>query len=190
MKNKQAVYTISIVMVLICALFFFRCKHEEHGSHSEDHAVSEHKDSEHAKEETGHKDDDGDHDGHDHNESSGTGKAVLKADEKKGIQLSEKALETIGIKVKILSRFRAGAANRYNVPSASLVYYEDKSGIYIRRGPWFNLIDVKIIKKGRKITTIRTSGAAMGDLIVVHGSALMRLAQLEAFGASGHGHVH
>ncbi|MCP4137405.1 MAG: hypothetical protein GY754_40940, partial [bacterium] len=157
--------------------------HDDEHDKEEKHADSH-------KDEHGHDNDDHDaEDGHEEQSNVGEGKAVTKADEKLGIQLSDRALKTIGVQTRPVSKIKALKGNRYQVPAASLVYYEDKAAVYIKRDGWYTLVNCSTVTSGGK-TAIISARLRRNDHLVTAGAALLRLAHLEAFGASGHGHGH
>jgi hypothetical protein len=116
-------------------------------------------------------------------------KAVLKSDDKKGIILSKEAVKSLQLKSQKAVFFYHDKSS-YIVPNKSLVFYEDKVCIYYKRGQWYNFSNVYIIKRYKTKTYIRINHLKRNDLIVIKGANLLRLAYLDAFGASGHGHVH
>ena len=128
---------------------------------------------------------------HSHNAEKKLGgeKAVTKADEQKGIKLASHSINLLKIKTVLLQKF---ATNQYvyQIPKSSLVYFEDKVGIYYKRGEWYNLKGVKIHSNTGSTVAISTKYLLNIDQLVVSGVPLLRLAHLEAFGASGEGHGH
>ena len=171
--------------------------HEGHDHGTEDAEKTDHREadphnheSDHTEEKDGHddKEDDHGHHGHGHDDHDEEG-AITAKDEKLGIQLLPEAVETIGLKTRSLRKFRR-APGTYVIPPQSLISYEYEEGIYIKRGPWYNLIPVKKLTRGRGGITIRSPHLRASDHLIIEGAALLRLAHLEAFGASGDGHGH
>lgn len=154
---------------------------EEHGDHDD-----EHKEGEHSGESAGHHEE---AEGHEEAErpSVGAGKAVEAADEHDGIKLSEKTIQFFKI------RFEKPAINGQvvtSLPSALIDTVNDTS-IYRRRAGWIKEIKVAVIN--RKLGQFRLIGKEAlnpDDEIVVEKAAIVKLAALEASGASGDGHGH
>lgn len=168
----------------------------KHLKQEDAHSPEEHQHN-HDESEKNHNETDGeqDHANHEHNEKSDRalskdGTAVIRASKKQGIQLSAKAQKTIGIRLQPLTQQKKSTGNEYLVPRQSLVYYEHSVGLYLKRGNWFNLQAVTVIRQNKKNIRIKAALLKPGDLIVIKGAPLLRLAHLEAFGASGHGHGH
>ena len=76
------------------------------------------------------------------------------------------------------------------VLASALVTFQDKSGVYKRSGDWFEMISVKVVKKGRYSVEIGADSLSQGDEIVDRGAALLRVAHLQASGQGGQGHIH
>lgn len=110
----------------------------------------------------------------------GEGKAIVAADAKTGLKLSEAAAKTLGLKTMEAAR---------RVPASALVYFHDEVGVYRLRGGWYKLVEVEIVSKGREVV-IETDELKPGDRIVVAGAALLRVAELDAFGGEEAGHGH
>ena len=104
-------------------------------------------------------------------------KGVLEAVPEKGIRLSEKALKTLEISAAPLD-----GASSHRIPTTALVYYQDHVGVYRLRNGWYKLIEVKIEDKSPKSTLVRSAGLKPDDEIVVTGVALLRVAEMDAFG--------
>ncbi len=153
---------------------------EEHGKdHDQEHSNKDsHKDEEHSDEH-----------GHQEETKFGDGKATTKADEKKGIQLANHVIELLKIETKPLRKY-SSAKYDYRVPKSSLVYFEDNVAIYYKRENWYNLRNVKIRSERGSTVLIFTKHLRKTDHLVINGVPLLRLAHLEAFGASGEGHGH
>lgn len=130
------------------------------------------------------------HDGHAHSGLSTDKAAVIRASKKLGIQLSGKAQKIIGIKLKPVIHLKESAGHEFLVPRQSLVFYEHAVGLYMKRDNWFNMLNVIVIKQKKNYIHIKAPLLRRRDFIVIKGVPLLRLAHLEAFGASGHGHGH
>lgn len=86
----------------------------------------------------------------------GPGKAVEAFDETKGIKLSEKAMKNLEIQTKKVSSAL--------VPSNAILTIKDKTSVFVKTDGWFRMISTKEVKSG--------------DDVVVHGAALLRVAQI------------
>lgn len=145
---------------------------DEHHDHDE---KSEHKnknqDDEHNHDAKSEHDDHDEHSEHGEEEEStggvGPGNAVTAADEHDGIKLSDKAQNAIGLKTET---FTGG-----DVMKSALVFHQDKVSVYRFKDGWFKMIPVTDLKAG--------------DQVVVSGTALLRVAELDAFSTeTGHSH--
>lgn len=103
----------------------------------------------------------------------GPEKAITNANKSDGFKLSEIAVKKLEIKTfKILSK------DFIKVPTTSLVFFQSEVGIYRVRSGWYRLIPIKILNKGTSETTIASSEIKNEDEVVIHGSDLLRLADL------------
>ena len=170
MNNLKQVSSTATALFILCICVLVQCGGDEHHN-DRDHA-GEHTHAE--KHEPG---------------NYGKGMAVTVADREKGIQLSLKSLRTTGIATASLSIYRI-AGSRYRVPNEALIHYEDRTEIYLLRDGWFMPSPVTAVHETAGISIITISAPKATDRIVIKKTAIVRLAQLEAFGASGHGHGH
>ncbi len=137
--------------------------HEKHDEHAEDKSEGGHGDEE---ESTG---------------GVGPNNAVTAADEHDGIKLSEKAIQTIGLKTEIW--------NGESVSGQTIVYHQDKTSVYRLKDGWYKLVPVTIISKADNLVHITATELVSGDLIATSGVALLRVAELDAFsGEVEHSH--
>lgn len=103
----------------------------------------------------------------------GPDKAITNANKADGFKLSTIAFKKLEIKTsKIQSK------NSIKVPSSSLVFFQSDVGIYRARSGWFKLIPIKILNKSNGEVTITSSEIKNEDEVVVNGSDLLRLADL------------
>jgi len=103
----------------------------------------------------------------------GPGKAVEAVDPKSGIKLSEKARKMLEIQVqKVIS------TKELTVPRSAILMIQAKSAVYVLREGWFKLIDISAqdLKNGN--FRVSSNEIKQGDEIVTHGSALIRVAQM------------
>lgn len=106
------------------------------------------------------------------------GKAVYETSTELGMKLTDKALVNIEVKTMGLISDREA-----KVPSESLVYFQDYVGVYRLRDGWWKLIKVSIKSKALNFSVIQSNDLKAQDQIVVHGADLMRVSELDAFGA-------
>ena len=104
-------------------------------------------------------------------------KAVVESSVSQGIRLSDKARATLAIQNTRLTWRISGP-----VPAGSLVHYQDKVGVYRHRKGWFKLVEVSVISVSASRVTIRSEDLDTGDDVVVSGVALLRVADMQAFG--------
>lgn len=148
-------------------------KHSDGDKHAEGdkHADGEKHDEKGAKEEAA-------------NPNVGAGKAVEAIDHDKGMKLSAKAAATLGVKTAPVA-----GSDPYRVQAASLVFFQDEVGVYRLRDGWLKLIEVQVVEKSKKDAVVRTREMKRGDQIVVAGTALIRVTELDlSSGDVGHGH--
>lgn len=179
--------------------------HEDHGDHGdreghekhdsrrgEDSPVSE----EHRHAEAGSADDDH---GHGHEDESGgsvgPGKAVRAADETTGIELAPAAIARLNIQTTPLRSFQASSTTEFLIPQQALIRYEDKAEIFVQIGTRLRPTDVRVLAASGDHVRIKTNGSAavagwQDAALVTRNAPFVRLAYLEAFGASGSGHGH
>ena len=164
-----------------------------HSDHKErEHAHDDHEGGEDAHEEQGdHKNSEEEHvhGEAEHEESSfGEGKGILEV--KKGgkkFKLAENVIKTLNIQSVKIGPLSEGAID---VPATTVVDFQDEFGVYLQKGRWFELIEVKVLRRNKKTVTIVSKELAEADEIVNEGLALLRVAHLQASGQGGKGHAH
>lgn len=163
--------------------------------HAKDNQPAEnHGDEEEHEEGEGHEGEEGGHheEGEGHREeeeesssSVGPENAVTAANPEAGLQLSDEAFKTLGIKTQPLP-----ADNIF--PKQAIVYFKDETGVYRLRDGWYKLIEGEAESQGNRVrfTPHKRQDLRAGDQIVVDGVPLLRVAELDAFssGDAGHGH--
>lgn len=159
-------------------------ENEEHDDHEEHEEHEEH----------------GEHDDHGHghgsSQTAGPGMAVVAADEELGIELSPVALERLGVQFTPLSNFRGSdGAREFSVPTMTLVLFEDQAQIFVRDRERIRPYSIRILSRSGDRSRVRVVDPVFANLtesadLVTGEAALVRLAYLEAFGASGSGHGH
>lgn len=163
-----------------------RSDHKEHKNDHNDHDKhNNHNHSDNDKKLNKHSD----HKEQDHkNEKFGEGKGIIEVkDGGKKFRLSKEAMKTLKLETV---RLDASSKGVYEVPSKSVVSYQEHNGVYRRQGLWFEMITVEIIKRGKHESQIKSNQLLQDDLVVSEGVGLLRIAHLEASGQGGKGHVH
>lgn len=120
--------------------------------------------------------------------SVGPGKAITAISEKEGFQLSEKAQRRLNLRFLTLAQ-----SEPYRLPAQALVYSQFEVGVYRLRQGWFKFVEVEKISSPQPSSaslSIRSSELQAGDQIVIQGTGLVRVADLEAFGGHEGGHDH
>ena len=115
----------------------------------------------------------------------GVGKAIVAASRKTGIQLSEKAVKSLG-----LSYTKLEGGSPFKVPLKCVVFFQKEVGIYRFKNGRYKLVEVELLSKTSTEATVKASELTSGDQIVKDGVPLLRAAELEAWGGSGDGHGH
>lgn len=113
--------------------------------------------------------------------------AMAGADHHIGIRLSDQAIQRLGIQTHKI------ATLPLKIPRSSLVFFQEDIGVYRLRKGWFKLVELKNFSPSPTgIHFIPTDSAEfkIGDHIVVSGAALLRVAELDAFGGGEEGHGH
>lgn len=131
------------------------------------------------------------HDEHKHDGSFGKNKAIQAVDEHGyRFKLSQAAISRLGIASKVVEARQNGSYFLLTVSEKSLVFSRNDIGLYGRQGQWFQFLAVELISSQDKHYQIRLKGLEPGYELVTEGVALLRVAQLEAMGKGGKGHVH
>jgi len=105
------------------------------------------------------------------------GKAVFEISPETGMKMNEVALKNIEVQIR-----KSAGGEQQLLPKSALVFYQDKIGIYRLRDGWFKLVEVKVIRRDEKTATIQLKDSNSNDQIVISGGALMRVAEMDAFG--------
>lgn len=127
--------------------------------------------------------------------NAGPGMAVRAADETAGIELAPAAIARLNIQTTPLRSFQVSSITEYLIPQQALIYYEDKAAIFVQSGTRLRPTEVRVLAVYGDQVRIKTIGsvAVIGlrdAALVTHNAPFVRLAYLEAFGASGSGHGH
>lgn len=181
MKKISLIVLIPVLLACACQKGAHTHSHEK--EHDHDHAEKNHHEAGHeqGKEHSDEKN-------HDHEEAShvGPGFAVVKADHENGLQLSDVALKTIGVKTMPVE------GNTVTLPKNSLVREKTRTGFYRLRGGWFKmiLIETGIFYASGAAQTITSPELKAGDHVVIEGGGLLRIAELDVFTEDVEGHHH
>ena len=159
---------------------------EKHGEEKEHEGHEEGEEEEHAEgEEHG---EEGHEEGEEEEEFSssvGPGNAVTAASPETGLQLSDEALKTLGVKTQPLP-----ANNVF--PKQAIVMFKNETGVYRLRDGWYKLIEGETEPQGNRVrfTPHKRQDLRPGDQIVVEGVPLLRVTELDAFSGGEAGHAH
>lgn len=174
-------------------------EHNGHDDHNDEAHHDGHDDEAHHDDHDGHDDEHHDHGDHHHAPRSvGEGMAVIAADEELGVELAPAALERLGVRFGFLQDYRrpGGAERDYRVPADCVVFFENDAWIFLRdANRRVRPYSVRVAPRAgtsRDLTIIDSNFASsqlQSELVIV-AAPLVRLAYLEAFGASGSGHGH
>lgn len=110
-----------------------------------------------------------------HKDRVGPGKAVLEASEQQGIKLSDKALNSLKLKLQPV------AGSELSIPKNALIRFQDFLAVYRLRDGWFRLVEIEPKLYGNQ-ATITSKELKTGDQIVVHNGGLLRVVELDIFG--------
>ncbi len=188
MRFKMILTASLLVTLGVASVLFAEDDHHDHDSkkeeaHQDNHDEKNEKHEDHEKHDE-HADDKSESDHGDEEESTGgvgPGNAVTAADEHDGIKLSDKAIQTIGLKSETW--------NGLSISEQSLVYHQDKTSVYRLKDGWYKLVPVTIVSKTGGLVQITATDLSTGDAVVSSGVALLRVADLDAFsGEVGHSH--
>ncbi len=100
---------------------------------------------------------------------TGEGKAILEASAERGMKISEKALKRLGIRT-------ARLANPARIPKSALVQSAEETSVFVVRDGWFKRVHADDLKGG--------------EMIVIAGAPLLRVAELDVLGVEEAGHDH
>lgn len=163
-------------------------KHSDHAA-DEKHSADDH----HAESDSGHAGEDhSDHDEHSTPSSVGPGKAVVEVqNDGRRFKLSKEAETFLGIKVDPI-KFSGGES--VELPAQSLVEFQDKQGIFVKDGDFFELLPVTIRSRTDKLIVISAHALLRLNLaklsIAVSGLGMLRATHLQLTGQGGQGHAH
>lgn len=188
-----------ITFTMILGLGFYNISFAESGHNHKNHAHDKEKSHGHEDNLDAHKGHD-DHDSHkgekhghsDHGDHGapkfGKGKAIVEVKkEGKFFKLATGAIKTLKVQT-----IKLDSSNNkvFEIPASAVVDFQDEIGIYRRNGDWFEMVEVKLIQRGKYSAKIKSSHLAKNNQIVSQGVALLRVAHLEASGQGGQGHAH
>lgn len=158
---------------------------EEGHNHGHEHKGEKSKGHDHDDE---HEKDGDSHGHHDEVEKFGEGKAITAVvNEGESFSLSPKAEQTLGITYGTVKSVGVGL---FQVPIQSLVEYQEKIGIYVKRNKWLTLVSVSIKRKDSDHYFVSSQSLTDNETIVIQKTGLVRVAHLEASGQGGQGHAH
>jgi len=180
--------------------------HDDHGKKDDHDKDDKHDDDNHGKKDDHDKVDKHDDDDHDDEGGSefGPKKGVRKYEESKGIVLGKEAYRRFKVGLTSLRKLKRRGST-YTIPLAALILEENDKGVYVKNGEFMKFIHVNVVGKNARSATVRfsycsrkqvekanclTSQLNRSNSIVSTSAALVRIAELNAAGASGEGHGH
>ena len=107
----------------------------------------------------------------------GKNMAVVSASKTDGVELSDKAKVSIGIKTEKLPP-------DHTVPSSALIHERSEVGIYVLRENRFKYVEVEIENAVGTRVKLESKEVSSGEDIVVEGAALLRLAEINVWSSS------
>lgn len=113
----------------------------------------------------------------------GPGKAVLEVSKDNAFRLSDAAVKRMGVR---FVKFPGGAV--VTLPTSALIDYQAETGIYRLRDGWLKRVDVSTIKRTETQADVKAAALAAGDRVVVAGTALVRVAELDIAGGGESAH--
>ena len=108
----------------------------------------------------------------------GPGKAVLAANAKDGMRLSEAAIKRLGLAFQDAKR-----GETQEVPPQSLVVSKEETSVYRLRGGWIKRVEVRVISRSARSVKIQSEDFKPGDRVVVSGAPFLRTAELDVLGS-------
>jgi len=108
-------------------------------------------------------------------------------DEYAEFEISAKAIKLMKIESAPL---KIKELNSFTISTSALISYGEKYGVYKFDGEHFKLIPLASVKKGKSVFKGNSKLLKNGDLIVVKGAPLLRVAHLQVSGQGGEGHGH
>lgn len=100
-------------------------------------------------------------------------------------QISAQAEKNFEIKRQIVT-----AQPVQEIPKQALVTTGSEVNVYRYRTTRYKRIDFEVIRKTENKVFIKSKELEVGDEIVIHGTGLLRIAEIAAFGGAPEGHSH
>lgn len=166
--------------------------HDKHNGHDQDEENKHHnEDEEHLhKEKAGDEHHDAHGDEHDDHGGSSVGadKAITKIeDEGNHFWLSEEAEKSLSLSSTV---FDKNKSNSFKLPHSAIVHFRYQAGIYIKENGGYKFVECKIVRKYKDNSLIQIKISKKKIEAIIAGTALLRVAHLQATGQGGKGHVH
>ena len=108
----------------------------------------------------------------------GPGKAVLAADAKDGMRLSEAAIKRLGLAFQDAKR-----GETQEVPPQTLVVSKEETSVYRLRGGWIKRVEVRVQSRSTRSVKIQSEDLKPGDRVVVSGAPFLRTAEQDVLGS-------
>lgn len=181
MKFLKNILVVSVA-IAFCISSLANEKHDEK-EHQSSTEVSQSKEDGHQDHKEEASNSHGEHE--EENSQIGQGKGIVSASETEGIQISVEAEKNFEIKrVKFLE------STIFEIQKSAIVTAGTEVNLYRFRNGYYKRVDFDLIKKSEKTIFIKSKDLKNGDEIVIHGTGLLRIAEIAAFGGAPEGHSH
>ncbi len=100
--------------------------------------------------------------------------AVTAFDPEEGFKMSEKALQSLGIKFA-----RLDGKNPLSIPKSALVRIKHVTGVYRRAEGWISFVLVDASSAAGATSLVRSEDLETGDEVAVEGAAFLRLTEAD-----------
>jgi hypothetical protein len=174
----------NVALILIYLVSLSAYSNEDHDSHNDKKSVEISNQKDHGKEENHSEEDEHGHK-EEKNENIGPGKGIVSADEENGFQISPQAEKNFEIK-----RIKVASLAQIKIPKTAIVTAGMETNIYRYRNGYYRRVDFNVITKQEDGIHISSKELKPNDEIVVHGTGLLRIAELAAFGGAPESHSH
>lgn len=105
-------------------------------------------------------------------------KAVSETSSENGFKLLPNALKNIGVVTGLIKT----TSGIHTVPKSALIHSLNQLVVYRFREGWFKLIPIKLVSTKLDQISFLCSDIRAGDEVAIKGGALLRVADMEAFG--------
>ncbi len=99
--------------------------------------------------------------------------AIVEKSSERGFRLSDPAQKRLGIRTRVIE-----SEGEFQASPEALVHYGDQVGVYLLRGGWFKLVQVKWTKEASGLVVVRSPELRQGDALVIGGAPFLRVTDL------------